>query len=488
MKRLLLISYAFPPMAAVGGHRTVKFAKFLPEFGWEPTVLTVRSGFNYAYDPSLLDDLPGSLKVLRTPSMEPLRWWEGRKGRETEYASGEEVDRWGSSLPTGSETECSCSAVGGPARDMGRAARGIKQLARDLLTTPDEQVWWIPFAVAAGLKAVADGIDVIYTTSPPHSTHLAGWLLSLLTGKPWVADFRDLWTSNIHFLPSRRGGKRERVERWLEARLLRDAAAIITTSEKSRELLSSQIGGNGRADREARTRWFTITNGFDPDDFADAVEEGGRGVQPGSLSPRDWGLLRERDGGRFIITFLGSLYGDRRPDLLLAGLREWFRTEPEVRPFVRVKLVGNKSPDIEGRLSLGELVGSIDISGHLPHRKALALLRRSNLLLLLLGGGEENGGVIPAKLFEYLYVGQPILALVPEGEAAMLVRLLARGSVVTEESPQVVARELRYWYRAWRGEIDPPPTDGGGLLSLYERRNCTSMLARVLEYVRKDNR
>jgi hypothetical protein len=153
---------------------------------------------------------------------------------------------------------------------------------------------------------------------------------------------------------------------------------------------------------------------------------------------------------------------------------------------VKIKLVGNKSPEIEESLLNCEFSGSIDICRHMPHRDALALLRRSHLLLLLLGGGEENGGVIPAKVFEYLYAGIPILALVPEGEAAGLVRRLGRGSVVTNGSPGAVASELRRWHWAWRrGDMWQAAGERTGLAS-YHRRELTSMLKKVLDYAREN--
>lgn len=488
MKRVLMISYVFPPMAAVGGHRVAKFTKFLPECGWEPTVLTVRSGFNYAFDESLLDELPQSLQVIRTGGFEPIRWWEremGRWGRRVSRAGDEQS----ASARAGRRGGRQSAGLQGGGDDRpalpGGGLSGLKRLARDLLTTPDEQVWWVPFAVTGGLRAIAGGIDVLYTTSPPHSTHLIGLLLSGLTGLPWVADFRDLWTSNIHFLPERRGGRRERLERWLEARVLREASAVIATSRRSRRELISQIRGGRGVGRGSGDRCFTITNGFDPDDFSDG-ENGDGARHDGRDSNVREPAAEDREDQTFVVTFLGSLYGDRRPDALLAGLGKWFTEDPEVRSSVRVQLIGNKSPESAERLQEAGLPSSIEVRPHTPHRQALALLKRSNLLLLLLGGGEENAGVVPAKLFEYLYAGPPILALVPEGEAATMVRRLAQGSVVTDGDPGSVARELRYWHRVWRGEIDPPSPAPHVDLASYQRRALASELAGVFDYVRED--
>jgi hypothetical protein len=487
MKRVLMISYVFAPMAAVGGHRVAKFAKFLPEFGWEPTVLTVRSGFNYAFDESLLDELPHSLQVIRTRGFEPVRWWERETARWKRGAprTGDEHSALASAGRRGGMQAAGLHGEGeeDPARTGGLS--GLKRLATDLLTTPDEQVWWVPFAVAGGLRAIAGGIDLLYTTSPPHSTHLIGWLLSGLSGLPWVADFRDLWTSNIHFLPARRGGGRERIERWLEARVLRDASAVIATSRRSRRQLISQIRSGAGAGGEAEDRCFTITNGFDPDDFGDG-ENGGRARRDGRGSNVRESSAENRENQTFVVTFLGSLYGDRSPDALLAGLGKWFAEDPRVRSSVRVQLIGNKSPETAERLRGVGLPSSIEVRPHTPHRQALALLRRSNLLLLLLGGGQENAGVVPAKFFEYLYAGPPILALVPEGEAAAMVRRLAQGSVVTDGDPGSVACELRYWHRVWRGEVDPPSPAAPVDLASYHRRALASELARVFDYVRED--
>jgi hypothetical protein len=185
VKKALMISYAFPPMSVVGVYRTLKFCKFLPEFGWQPVVLTVRRAKDWAYDESLLSDLPPETKVYRTISFEPLSTYESLQGRIRK-----------SSLHTG---ETPSVTVSTEARRS--LPRRVRSYLAGWLSTPDKKTFWLPFALARGRGIIKDEkIDLVYTSSPPHSTHLVGHGLSKLCDLPWVADVRPLDPERV--LPS----------------------------------------------------------------------------------------------------------------------------------------------------------------------------------------------------------------------------------------------------------------------------------------------
>ncbi|KPL02135.1 MAG: hypothetical protein AMJ73_09210, partial [candidate division Zixibacteria bacterium SM1_73] len=177
-RKVLLITYYFPPMGMGGVQRTSKFAKYLPGFGWTPFVLTVKDVHYWAEDPSLLEELPPEVKVIRTGSFDPLRisfklksLFKKRKQRnkyvKESTAQRSKLSSW--------------------------------------LFFPDSKIGWVPFALLSGLNLIRkERIDLIFTTSPPPSLHLVGYLLKLLTGKPWVVDFRDPWTGyKFEIFPTR---------------------------------------------------------------------------------------------------------------------------------------------------------------------------------------------------------------------------------------------------------------------------------------------
>jgi glycosyltransferase involved in cell wall biosynthesis len=360
MNKVLLISYVFPPMAAVGGYRTIKYCKFLPEFGWRPAVLTVRSGYNTAYDPSLLDQIAPSAPVYRSGNWEPLDWWDKRSQPAP--------------TPTSSASHPSSGTSGlHPSGGISTTAR-LKAWAKRMLSLPDRNNFWVPFGVATGLRAIRqESIDVLYTTSPPHSTHLVGYYLSLLSGKPLVIDFRDLWTQNEAYHLKGYSPLQLRLDRGLERRVIRRASAIVTTTPSFTE----QVRRNNPAFEPAQV--YTITNGIDADDFAHVAMPTVR-------------------NDRFTILHLGSLYGLRNPGFFFEAVTAWAKRRPEISGRVQIDFIGN-APGYESMVQQPPLKGLVNMLAHIPHDKVLNRLWQADLLLLILGFDPGGKGVLPAKLF-----------------------------------------------------------------------------------------
>jgi glycosyltransferase involved in cell wall biosynthesis len=211
MKRVVMLAYAFPPLGGAGVQRTLKFVKYLPEHGWEPTVVTVRWSAYQMRDPSLVRELSPDLRVLRAPEL-PV----------TPYLA------------------------------MALSKLHLER-ARTFVTWPDPFQGWLPAAVALTLREVRrNGPDVLYTTSAPYVAHLAGLVVHRLTGIPWVADFRDEWAANphLHDAPASLGRLTRRAERAIAAR-----AHVVVVGDYF------DIAGTTAARRT------TITNGVDPDDL-----------------------------------------------------------------------------------------------------------------------------------------------------------------------------------------------------------------------------
>ena len=165
MKRVLIISYNFPPMGMGGVQRATKFAKYLPSFGWEPIILTVKDVDYFAKDYTLLKELSSDTKVIRTGSFDPLRLSYLLK-----------------------------SIMKKNKKSRGETYTPLKAKILSWLFFPDNKIGWIPFALSKGLKICKnEKIDLIFSTSPPPSLHLIGYFLKKLTGKVWLADFRDEW-------------------------------------------------------------------------------------------------------------------------------------------------------------------------------------------------------------------------------------------------------------------------------------------------------
>lgn len=441
---MLIVSYVFPPMAAVGGYRVIKFCKFLPRFDWVPVVLTVKEGFNYAYDYSLLDDIDPSLNVYRSHNFEPLVWWDRHRSGHTfdadEASAGD--PEIGKAKRTGVKISLS---------------RGYRNYIRKMISIPDTCNFWVPFGILTGLHAVRkEKVDVIFSTSPPASAHLVAYVLSKITGLPLVVDLRDLWTQNESYelkdLP--RAGRR--FDRYLEKAVFRRARAIITTTDTFGDMVRES---NPFVNRAAIR---TITNGLDPDDFA--------GIK-----------FPKAKNYRFTILHLGSLYGYRDPGFFLGAVRRWLERNPEVRDKASINFIGN-TPGFEKLVEAERLTDVVSFVRHIPHGEVLQKLWEADLLLLILGFNDSVRGVIPAKLFEYVSTGQPILGLVPKGEAERIINRCQNGKAITNPDAEEMCSFLNDQYHKWtnspRGK-EPSFT----LPPEFDRCHLTGSLAKILDEI-----
>ena len=429
-RRVLLLSYYFPPAGGPGVQRALKFVKYLPEFGWAPDVLTVREGAFPAHDRSLANDVPTAARVHRTPSLDP-HWFYAR----LTGCSGDEVD------------------VGSV---EGRAPTWTETLARWIranLFLPDARVGWVPFAVWQGRRLLADGtVDAILTTGPPHSTHLAGAALQALTGVPWVADFRDPWTDINYYdeLPHTRGARRLDVA--LEGMVLRQARRVTTVSPTWRGLLAEKTG---RSPGETVT---VVQNGFDADDLS-----------PGARVP---------SADAFEVTHVGSLYASRNPTGVWRALRR-LREETAV-PALRIRLVGTVDPNVREALQAHDLAGVTEVVPYVPHQEAVTYMQRAGLLLLSIEAFPQANGMITGKIYEYLAAGRPVVGVgPPDGDAAALLRKTDGGRLFGRDDVSGLVQYIRSHYETWAADA---PRDGAaaGALDPYRRRAQTERMAAVL--------
>jgi glycosyltransferase involved in cell wall biosynthesis len=430
VQRVLLLAYFFPPIGGSGVQRSVKFARYLPSFGWTPVIVTgpAATAGEIPHDMTLGDELPADLEVLRArgPEPEPSQGWLGRS------------ERW---------------------------LRRPSPWAR----------WWMDAAVEAG--AAARDVDVIISTMSPFESAEAGARLAQKLGKPWIADLRDPWALDEMFAyPS---FLHRRLDRRRMERLLRSAAAVVMNTPEAAAQMKRLLPALG-------DRVVSITNGFDPTDFAPpAPRENStfRIVHAGDMHTalgvqhRKTAVARRLLGGT-----LGRVEVLTRSHLfLLQALDRLIEADPTIRDRVELRLVGNLTESDRAAISTRARVAT---TGYLPHGEAVGAMQAADLLFFPMHELEpgRRARIVPGKLYEYLATGRPILGAVPQGDARDL--MLEAGAAWCCEPSDVDAMAATILARLQAHEAgEPPPARRADVLARYERRALTARLAELLDEI-----
>ena len=349
MKRVLMVCYYFPPLGMGGTQRPAKFAKYLPEFGWEPVVLTVKPIAYWARDPDMLREL-AHVDIYRTGSLDPQRMLAlAGSGKEVKPV----VTRSGGLL------------------------QALNRQVLPWIVLPDTKMLWAPFAVHTAKSIYKHtGFDAVYSTSPPHSAHLIARRIRKTLAIPWVADFRDSWAGSV--VVHEPTALHRRVHRKMQAGVVRDADAVVAVSEGIRDVL-------GRTKRA-----FVIHNGFDPADFP---------------APS---LNRSK---KFVFCHCGSITEFSFPDVLLAAVQAWLRAEPGFRRKLEFRFIGqDMSGKLQDLIRSHGLQDMCSVSGYRTHRRALQTMVDADALILI-ARGRADLAFIPGKTFEYLGSRKPIVVI-----------------------------------------------------------------------------
>ncbi len=319
----------------------------------------------------------------------------------------------------------------------------------EFLLIPDTYVGWVPFAVREARRVCSrEKFDIVYSTSPPDSSHLAGGKTARRFGIPWVADFRDPWISL--YLRNPATPLHAAIHRRMEREVSRAEMVIVTTSWQKEKM-------------ESLFPWCRvekIPNGYEEDDFSDGTVDAGI-------------------NGRFTILHTGMLTLGRSSGPFLEGLRLFLDRNPDAEGSIDVVFLGpreSSNEDWVGRLGLEKTVSFRD---NLPHSECVEIERRSDLLLLIKHDDPRYRGLVPGKLFEYIGARRPILAIAPEGEVSSIIKRLGRGEVVPPEDREGIADRIGRFYSLHKeGKLDTSYSLGEE--KEYSRRVQAARLDRLL--------
>ncbi len=409
----------------------LKFARYLPSYGWLPTVLTVKPEFAAfpSTDESLLQEIPSEVKVIRTRAWDPFSLYGRFQGKKK--ADAVEVGHVGGKL-------------------------GFKRVARWLrgnVFLPDARIGWVPFASRAVRKLVQEQkFDAIMSTGPPHSSHLVGMAAYKASKLPWVVDMRDPWVEVYYSDQMYEGKAARKIQATLERRVLGTANAVISVS---RHL------GIGLKRRVEMQQYETIPNGFDPADISRNQ------------------TTRTGKESAFTVAYVGTYTLRRHSNALVSALQQLQATIP-----VQVHLVGKVDSEALETYRVNGI--PVKALGYLPHNEAVAYMQEVDVLLLPLPRvrGHSGAGDVSGKVFEYMSARRPILALGPtEGDLANILNQVHAGKIFDYEDQEGMLGFLKNCLEsrenAW------PINDEA--LAEYERPRLTGRLAHLLNQLSKSD-
>ena len=440
MKKLLLISYYFPPAGGGSVQRVLKFAKYLSRFGWEPVVLTIQDGSFPVLDPDLGRQLSENLKVHRVKGWDPFVYYAKFVGKKSEQ---------------GSSTSFSSD----------KAIDWKEKLARNIrgnFFIPDARKGWVKPAIRKGLELIdIENIDAILTSGPPHSTHLVAKGIRSQKAIPWVADFRDLWTEIDYKDDMPQGAWAASRDAKMEKEVL-ELADVVTTVSPSCKSSLDNLGYS----IDCRV----IPNGFDPEDFDDIKHD---------LNQRDSRGLESS----FVISYAGTMGPSRNPRKLWESLAKLKSSQRSFNFILR--FFGTVDSSVKVDLESYGLLDYCEFRGSVSHKEVLGEMLKSDLLLLLINRVEENtmAGITPGKMYEYMASGVPTLGIGSRsGDAAKILDSTSSGLMLDYEDEQAMEAFILKEYEKNQSLTSPNEIrTADPALNLYNRIKQSGMLASLLD-------
>ena len=434
MKRVLIISYYWPPTGGSGVQRWVKFAKYLPSEGWQPVIYTPENPEQLAKDTSLEAEVPEETEVIKTHIIEPYELYKKvlrKSGHSKEAVEVNPVNAQHKSL-------------------LQKAAMWV----RGNLFRPDPRCLWIRPSVRFLKKYLAEHpVDLIVSTGPPQSMHLIGLRLARETGLPWIADFRDPWTRIFYFKHLQMTKATERWHEKMEKKVLDEASAVVAVSPLVQQEFQAMTD----------TPVELITNGFDECDFE------------GSECTEAYGGPEKN----FTITHTGLFAADGNPTVLWDVLSEKCAKDEQFRKLLKIKLIGKNDEQIIKALEDRGLKDMLEDMGYQPHSAAVQEQRTASVLILPLRKEPEYKAVLPGKLFEYMASFRPVLGIgQTDGAMAMILNETKTGKVIDWEDKEGISE---YIEKCWKMHLEGRLTTVGADISRFTRRSTTRQMAGLFD-------
>ncbi len=430
MKKILIITYYWPPSGGSGVQRWMYFAKHLPEFGIQPYILTVdEKKASYKFIDRTLESKVAGLNVYKTNTLEPLRFYSKILGGDGQK-----------NIPLGFSGE-----------EKPNLFQKLSRYVRGNFFIPDARVGWNKFALYKAKEIIKNNsISTVITTGPPHSTHLIGLILKQELNVKWIADFRDPWTEIYYNKLLYRSSSSVKKDTGLEYKVLDNADMILTIGPSLKEHLQHRLKKN-------LDKFYFIYNGYD----AEAFDE----------------IIHNKEKEKFTICHIGILSESQPITPFIESLNKLINENYELKKILKLQFVGRVSPSIIREVREKLPGAEIELIEYLPHKKSLEYMMNADLLFNSLAEMENSKLLISGKLMEYIATGNPILCLGnPEGDAAKLLEEVADANVFDRKNNDGIYNFINYIFNKWKNNSNLIYKDH----SRYSRRQTTKQLSELL--------
>jgi hypothetical protein len=425
-KKLLIITYYWPPAGGPGVQRWLKFVKYLPDFDIQPIVYVPENPTYPIVDEGLLNEVSDKAIILKNKIFEPYQLAGIFSKKQTQKISSGII----------------------PAAKKQSVLEKLLLWVRGNLFIPDARKYWVKPSVAYLKKYIQENnIDTIVTSGPPHSLHLIGLKLKEELGVKWFADFRDPWTTIGYHKSLKLSFYADKKHKFLESKVLNAADSIIVTSKTT------------KLEFQALTQKpiEVITNGYDIENVA-----------------------KQTLDEKFTMAHIGSFLSDRNPKVLWEVLQELVTENNAFSANFQLKLIGKISQEILESLSNYHLESYCNNLGYVSHTEAIAHQRKSQVLLLIEIDSEDTKSIIPGKLFEYMVSERPIVAIGPkDSDFAEIITSTNTGVFFTySEKERLKNTILSYFELFLENKLLVHPIG----LQHYSRKSLTEKLVNLINH------
>jgi len=423
MKKVLIITYYWPPSGGAGVQRWLKFAKYLPEFGWQPVILTVDPEYaSYPQrDESLSREVGPDCLVYTTKSFELYNFYKLVSGKKE--------------VPYGGFANESKEGL----------FQKVSKFMRGNFLLPDPRKGWNKYALKRATELIREfNIDTVVTTSPPHSTQLIGLKLKQEFNIRWIADLRDPWTDIYYYNQFKHTELARKIDESFERKVVENADLLITVSEDLKRIFAE------KSDLPIAAKTAVIPNGFDEEDFR---------------------ITNFQAEARKIITYTGTISDAYDVDCLLKAL---CLLSEDLKSQLLIRFVGKVPPAVEHKFRETGL--AVELVGYVDHPKSIEYLFRSDLLLLVIPKVKNNRGILTGKFFEYLAAQKPILAIGPaDGDLAKIIQETQCGMLFDYEDSDGMLQFIQEKLK--KPALVPNPE----IVNRYSRKQLTRKIAQLFE-------